>query len=461
MITLPKVGMRMVKTAIAVGACFLIDIVRGGAGTPIFSAIAAIICMQPFVEHSVEVAFNRVIGTVVGAVFGLLASLLIRSLPMEYLYLESVIVSAAVIPVLYTTVLFKKPGASALAGVVLLSITLSDAGTLPLTNAIDRSVETIIGIVVSLAVNAVHLPRRRENDLLFVSGFDGALYDEKIGLSPYSTFELNQLLKDGLAFTIATERTPASLLASIGGIQLNLPFIAMDGAVLYDMQEKRYLACQGLSHETADKIEKILIEMDLHYFLNVVWQDVLLIYYKEFHNEEERKLYETARLSLHRNYVYGERPDEGIVVYFLLVLEDRLADKVEARLREEDTAGELLFLRDKSETPEEYCHLKIYHTNATKEYMMNRLLEEIDQRKIVVFGSNKNDVSMVRASDLSYATVDAISEVVQAADYQLKRGVGDSVVRTILRLYEPFPWQKLPKELREKAEKNKKNRKTK
>lgn len=444
---LPKVGMRMIKTAVAVGICFFIGYLRGGGGKPIFSAIAAIICMQPYVEHSVNVAFNRIIGTVIGAAFGLLAASVIQELPAAYLPLQYVIVAFAVIPVLYTTVLLKKPGASALASVVLLSITVSIDGTPPLQNAVDRSLETIIGILVSLAVNVAHLPRRRERDCLFVSGFDGALFGEKTGITPYCIFELNQLLKDGMAFTIATERTPASLMADIGALHLQMPVIAMDGAVLYDMQEKRYLACHGLSKEITANIEKLLIDMDLHYFLNVVWQDVLLIYYRNFKNEEERKLYETARLSPHRNYVYGERPEEGIVVYFLLVVKDETADLVTERLRALDDGAELLFLRDKSETPEDYCHLKIYHKNATKEYMMNRLLEQMPQEKIVVFGSNKNDVSMMQAAPLSFATADADPAAVKAANYQL-RGSGDSVVRTMFHLYEPLPWQSLPKELR-------------
>ena len=68
-------------------------------------------------------------------------------------------------------------------------------------------------------------------------------------MTPYSVFELNQLLNDGIKFTIATERTPATLMSEIGGLHLKLPVIAMDGAVLYDLNEKRYLACNGLSKE--------------------------------------------------------------------------------------------------------------------------------------------------------------------------------------------------------------------
>ena len=125
------------------------------------------------------------------------------------------------------------------------------------------------------------------------------------------------------------------------------------------------------------------------------------------------------------------------------------ADELEMELREKDGRKELHFLRDKSETPEGYCHFKIYHKNATKEYMLQRLMEEIPQKKYVAFGSNKNDLSMLSAAELSYATTDAIPEAVAVADKQLKSHGGDAIVRKISHLYERLPWQNLPKELRE------------
>ena len=96
----PRIGMRMIKTAIAVGICFLISSLTGGNGKPIFSAIAAIICMQPYVEHSVDVAFNRIIGTIIGAVFGLIAASVSLYIPPEYEYVHFLVISLTVIPVL-------------------------------------------------------------------------------------------------------------------------------------------------------------------------------------------------------------------------------------------------------------------------------------------------------------------------------------------------------------------------
>ena len=451
-----RIGMRMIKTAVAVAICLLIYLLRGKQGVPVFSTIAAIICMQPYVENSVTVAFNRIIGTLTGAVMGLFVLYLFQWIPPRVEFLDYIIISLAVIPAMYITVVLKKTGASAMAGVVLLSITLSEGKYGPMVDAFNRSFETIVGILVSLGVNVIHLPRKRREEFFFVSGFDGALCGEKGSVSPYSVFELNQLLNDGVAFTIATERTPASLLSDVGGIHLTLPVIAMDGAVLFDMKEKRYLACNALSKEMTLRICHFLQEKDLHYFLNVVLEDALLIYYRDFRNEEEQKLYERARTSPYRNYVYGEVPEEGVIVYILLVLKDEEADMVEEEIRRMDTEGELLFLRDKTETPEEYCHLKIYHKNATKEYMMRRLLENMEggKRRIVAFGSNRNDLSMMVAADLSYATREASEEARAVADYELKGR--DGVVRTMLRLYEPLLWQKMPEGKKKHTEGEKK-----
>jgi len=448
MIRLPKVGMRMIKTTIAVIICLLISYLRGSEA-PVLSAVAALICMQPQVEDSVAVAMNRIIGTLLGVVFALLAILLIERMGVGELHLVYIIVAVGIIPVLYVTVLLKQNAAAALAGVIFLSVALGSSGESPMVEGMHRAIETIIGVLVSVVVNSLHVPRRREKDIFFVSGFDGVLFDGESGVTSYSMFELNQLLHDGAAFTIATERTPASLVEDISQLDLQLPVIAMGGAVLYDVKEKRYLACIGIPEEMAERIVRKLDEMDIHYFLNVVWQDVLLIYHQELKNEEEQKLYDEARRSPHRNYVHGERPDEGDIAYVLMVIEDEIADAAQEALAQLDTYRELRFLRDKSESAEGYCHLKVYHRDATKEFMMRRLLEGMKQKKIIAFGSNENDVSMLAAADLSFAVAEASYEVRVMANRRLRGRSGDSIVRKIRRLYSPLYWEKLPKELRD------------
>ena len=79
--------------------------------------------------------------------------------------------------------------------------------------------------------------------------------------------------------------------------------------------------------------------------------------------------------------------------------------------------------------------------------MGGRFLDKVTgmgKRNVVAFGSNENDVSLMQWGDLSYSTAEASADVKAAADYQLRGKGGDSIVRTIVHLYEPLLWEKVP-----------------
>lgn len=96
----------------SIGGCHLLFlyVLRGEEGVPIFSTIAAIICMQPYAENSIQVSINRIIGTLLGAVFALLVLYLIQYIPYQVRILRYLVISFAVIPVMYVTVLLKRTG---------------------------------------------------------------------------------------------------------------------------------------------------------------------------------------------------------------------------------------------------------------------------------------------------------------------------------------------------------------
>ena len=145
---MPKIGMRIVKTAIAVFLCFLIDLLRNHQGVPFYSAIAAILCMQPFVSNSVKVAFNRSVGTFIGGLFGMLVLLAERAwLPKGMPILQYLIVSLCIVVLIYLTVVLKKTSASYITCVVFLSVTISHGADVnPYLFAINRIIDTLIGI---------------------------------------------------------------------------------------------------------------------------------------------------------------------------------------------------------------------------------------------------------------------------------------------------------------------------
>ena len=82
----------------------------------------------------------------------------------------------SIIPTIYITLLLKSLLFSYLSCVVLMSITIvHDTDTSLFYFVYNRVLETIIGILVSLCINRVQLPRRHEKDILLVTGLDGSL----------------------------------------------------------------------------------------------------------------------------------------------------------------------------------------------------------------------------------------------------------------------------------------------
>lgn len=150
---MPKIGMRIIKSALAVFICCVIDYFRG-SGYPFYSAIAAILCMQKEVGKAVDVAKNRMIGTCIGGLCGYLALLLMNHDIFAHELLRYAVLSICIIPLMYITLLIKKQSATYITCVVFLCVTISHGNDIsPELFALNRVMDTFIGIIVSLLIN--------------------------------------------------------------------------------------------------------------------------------------------------------------------------------------------------------------------------------------------------------------------------------------------------------------------
>ena len=68
---LPVPGQRIVRSVVAIWLCFAVYELRGRQGLPFFSVIAALQCIQPYNKDMNEEARRRLIGTLLGAFWGL------------------------------------------------------------------------------------------------------------------------------------------------------------------------------------------------------------------------------------------------------------------------------------------------------------------------------------------------------------------------------------------------------
>lgn len=166
---LPKIGMRNIKTAVATMICYVVFIPVRGMGPvnaessldlvgPFYACIAAIICMQSSVEDSLRQGISRIISTVVGGFVGLLALSISIAARSELLFLF--LLGLCVVFVIWFCNFIGRPTSCSTGCIVCCAVMLSHSGGERYFYTFARVGETIVGILVAVAVNHL-LPDRR------------------------------------------------------------------------------------------------------------------------------------------------------------------------------------------------------------------------------------------------------------------------------------------------------------
>lgn len=160
----PKIGLRTLKSALVVFLCLVLL-----PKEPFFACLTGVICMQDTVSNSVKMGINRGLGTLIGAAHGLVFMLICRfvSAHIENTYISKffiyTIISLGIIVVIYTFNLFKQPGAINVACIAFLGVTTIHAATEPYYYAMNRTFETLCGIIIAILVNKfVNPPKEKE-----------------------------------------------------------------------------------------------------------------------------------------------------------------------------------------------------------------------------------------------------------------------------------------------------------
>lgn len=413
---LPRIGMRIIKSAIGVFLCYVVNEFRGGQGLVFYSLLAVLWCMQDYVSQTRANAYQRSIGTAIGALGGLVYLLLGRYFIGLPSLVNGGLVALFIVLVLYITVLIKKKQASYFSCVVFLSIVVNHVSdSNPYIFVWNRFLDTMIGIVLGVMVNTFHFPREKHTEILFVSGLDDTLLNRKGLMTDYSKVELNRMLEDGLQFTISTVRTPASLMEPLRDIKLKLPMIVMDGAALFDMKKKCYELVYVISAQISEELLRFFKNENMAVFTNVIMDDLLVIYYEKTSNEVYNEIVEKLRPSLYRNYLQREVPENQEVVYFMAIDKTQRINEVYSSLHAKGIVQSLKVLCYESKDYPGYSYLKIYNHNASKEHMLHYLENKLQVEKSITFGTIQNQYT-----------------------YLVEDMNADGLVRQIKREFEPY-----------------------
>ena len=415
-------GQRILRTVLAVWLTIgIYFFVRGDAEASFLAVIAAIACIQPSLENTKTAIRGRVLGTLLGEAWGLVllffesAVFGDRIAEAVHLILTGLFVGL-IIYICSLTGLFEHAFFSV---VVYLVIALSHSEDVnPMIYVIIRLVDTLLGIAVGTFINALHFPRIRHKEILFVSGIgqvSEAEIHEYVGnqeqathlqsilshvrhpdapvsvieehhLSPYARVELNRLIADGAKYTVASDQSPATIREVTNGIPLLYPVIAFGGAILYDMGNRKVLHAEKIREDLAEKVNRILREEGAQYVTAVLEDDLIELYYHDLPKGSLLTQHLKRHRSVYRNYVHTQREIREDVLHFFItgtVEETRaLAD----RIASQPWAKDLRIQFDNFECGEDELHFRIYSARATRQRMFRRLKDELGIEKMIKFG---------------------------------------------------------------------------
>lgn len=148
-----RVGMRIIKTVVAVFLCGLLAYFRSASA--FYSMIAAVVCIQNSAGKTIESSVNRMTGTLIGGVAGVLVVYGLDTLGVLYIeLLRYAVLAAMLIPIIKLCLAVKKPGCAAMACIVFLCITVDHSpGDTPAVYSIDRLFETLVGVALACGID--------------------------------------------------------------------------------------------------------------------------------------------------------------------------------------------------------------------------------------------------------------------------------------------------------------------
>ena len=379
--SLPPIGQRIIKTSIAVFICLLIYALRGYEGQDMRaeSAIAAIICMQQYVSSSRQSALNRIAGSLIGVVWGLLLLFLLYRFPIlgENRVVLFLLMAAGVMLSLYTSVLVHKTESSALSAIIFLWLVICypDVES-PVILTANRILDLLIGILTAIAVNAFHLPRTKNPQYVFFVRSKDLIPDRFSQIAPSVLFRLNSLHHNGARICLISEHAPAFFTLQMNAVKPNVPLIVMNGAAIYNISENAYIHKETIApRDSAFMIGRLNSEK-ISFFVYTVHRNRTCIFHHGKLRPEEQEIYDRMRSSPYRSYFDEEIYNTEEIVYLKIIIRNDRIGEMEKHLKE--ILPETLRLERRPQAgSKDAGALYIYSSEATVENARSLLVEQL------------------------------------------------------------------------------------
>lgn len=251
---------------------------------------------------------------------------------------------------------------------------------------------------------------------LYISDLDGTLLQPNVELSDRTVTILNELIKQGMHFTVATARTIASVEPILKDVNIQVPLVLMNGVCIYDLRSRKYLHIEAFSEKSKAILLSVIKEYRLKGFAYAIENDVLSTYYEDISSKPLYDFYKERVDRYNKCFTqvqsFASLKDVPLIYFSLMDIKENL-DHVYQTLQAIPELGCTYY---KDNYTKDLWYLEIYNNRASKYHGVQFLRNYGDYDSIVCFGDNRNDLPMFEASDVKIAVANAFRELKEKAD---------------------------------------------
>ena len=266
-----------------------------------------------------------------------------------------------------------------------------------------------------------------DKNTLYVTDLDGTLLRSDATLSPYTISTINRLTEQGLAFTYATARSIESARPIAGELNLRLPAITRNGAVLADNATGKHLEKALFTDEELALLKKLLPELPRCGFVSCFLGEEMfkayvpgnlvpgMVQYADYYRDDPKM----KPVKTLEEMFFGQPG------YVTLIDDREKAALIYEKVRQY-SGWECIFQKD---TYWDEYWVEVCPRNCTKAKAILKMKEQYGFRKVVAFGDSVNDMPMFRAADEAYAVSNALEALKEIATGVIGGNNEDAVAR--------------------------------
>ena len=266
-----------------------------------------------------------------------------------------------------------------------------------------------------------------DKNTLYVTDLDGTLLRSDATLSPYTISTINRLTEQGLTFTYATARSIESARPIAGELNLRLPAITRNGAVLADNATGKHLEKALFTEEEVALLKEMLPELPRCGFVSCFLGEEMfkayvpgnlvpgMVQYADYYRDDPKM----KPVKTLEEMFFGQPG------YVTLIDDREKAALIYEKVRQY-SGWECIFQKD---TYWDEYWVEVCPRNCTKAKAILKMKEQYGFRKVVAFGDSVNDMPMFRAADEAYAVSNALEALKEIATGVIGGNNEDAVAR--------------------------------